>query len=425
MKEEHEKYIKEMDEQHKKHMKEMDEQHKKCLLVVARFATDAALDLVHRIMFAFVISNKNAALKQENNELHENNVKLTKENDELNATNNANNEIINKANQRANESLENLDIKYEKSELLDSKMDKIKQVSEEIKKYIKIGKVLNNKLKQFVKKSGSKQELIEKILGHDPDYAITNLNNIERLADIYQQFMKDNYDEVASQHENSIETMKAITKMWKTSPKNPKNGLGFIQAKWHPIKTQEKLLQKENLLQKKRLHRSKRKPKKVVLRAAVRMPLAKKSKVSKKKPPPIKKKVSKNTACSLGFCGDEEKLNICEAKRPPGAQVIKEEYGAVTHEGRTFYFDTIFKRFFAVRLFQKDFGLFTQFKLHDISIYLDIWTYHHDDHTQTIEIPTVRGNTTLTSLISKMKIKSFILDFVMIMIWQRKRIQIY
>jgi len=122
-----------------------------------------------------------------------------------------------------------------------------------------MGKVLNDRLKQFVKKSKSKQELIEKILGHDPDYAITNLNNIERLADIvynvdnskvkkckkernkeeevkekkptkYQQFMKDNYDEVASQHENSIETMKAIANMWKTSPKNPKNGSGFSET---------------------------------------------------------------------------------------------------------------------------------------------------------------------------------------------------
>ncbi|CAG8805108.1 8026_t:CDS:1, partial [Cetraspora pellucida] len=104
-------------------------------------------------------------------------------------------------------------------------------------------KVLNSKLKQFVKKSKTKQELIEKILGHNPDYTITNLNNIERLADIvynidnskvkkcrkkneqkekeikeekptkYQQFIKNNYNEVASKHENSIETMKAIAKM--------------------------------------------------------------------------------------------------------------------------------------------------------------------------------------------------------------------
>ena len=138
------------------------------------------------------------------------------------------------------------------------------------------------------------------------------------------------------------------------------------------------------------------------------MPRAKSAKVSKKTP--VKKKVPKNTACSLGFCGDEEKLNICEAKRPPTAQVIKEQYGAVTREGRTFYFDTIFKRFFAFRLFQEDFGLFTKFKLHDISIYLEIWTYHHDDHTQTIQIPTNRGNALLTPLISKMKIKSFILE---------------
>ncbi|CAG8780934.1 20532_t:CDS:1, partial [Cetraspora pellucida] len=85
-------------------------------------------------------------------------------------------------------------------------------------------KVLNNKLKQFVKKLKTKQELIEKILKHDSDYAIINLSNIERLADIvynvdeskvkkcrkgknkeeeevkekklpkYQQFIRDNYE---------------------------------------------------------------------------------------------------------------------------------------------------------------------------------------------------------------------------------------
>ncbi|CAG8818112.1 5159_t:CDS:1 [Cetraspora pellucida] len=123
-----------------------------------------------------------------------------------------------------------------------------------------MGKVLNNKLKQFVKKSKTKQKLIEKILGHDPDYAITNLNNIERLADIvynidgskikkcrkknkqekkeikekkptkYQQFIKNNYDKVASKHENNIETIKAIAKMWKISPKNLKNGSGFSET---------------------------------------------------------------------------------------------------------------------------------------------------------------------------------------------------
>ena len=86
------------------------------------------------------LRKENAELKEENSTLSDDNVsltdknnKLTEENNKLNTSNNANNEIISKANQKANESLENFGVKYERSETLESKIDKIKKVSEEIK----------------------------------------------------------------------------------------------------------------------------------------------------------------------------------------------------------------------------------------------------------------------------------------------------
>ncbi|CAG8760978.1 19738_t:CDS:1, partial [Racocetra persica] len=93
---------------------------------------------------------------------------------------------------------------------------------------------------------------------YDPDYVITNLTNIERLADIhytdddkkkkkskskkeskigkkekkqtkYQNFVQDNFHNLKEKYETNGETLKAIAEMWKTSSENPKNGLGFIE----------------------------------------------------------------------------------------------------------------------------------------------------------------------------------------------------
>ncbi|CAG8836162.1 13892_t:CDS:1, partial [Cetraspora pellucida] len=55
------------------------------------------------------------------------------ENEKLNASNNSSNEMISDANQKANISLENFGVKYERTETLGSKMDKIIKVSEELK----------------------------------------------------------------------------------------------------------------------------------------------------------------------------------------------------------------------------------------------------------------------------------------------------
>ncbi|CAG8729168.1 13239_t:CDS:1, partial [Cetraspora pellucida] len=82
----------------------------------------------------------NEDLKKENAQLNEDNIKLTDknnklkdENEKLNTSNNLNNEMISDVNQKANVSLENFGVKFERTETLGSKMDKIIIVSEELK----------------------------------------------------------------------------------------------------------------------------------------------------------------------------------------------------------------------------------------------------------------------------------------------------
>ncbi|CAG8821066.1 20437_t:CDS:1, partial [Cetraspora pellucida] len=132
-------------------------------------------------------------------------------------------------------------------------------------------------------------------------------------------------------------------------------------------------------------------------------------KVSKKNP--SKKKISPNNACRIGWCNDEEKLNICQAKRPIGTQITRIEFGSKKENNHTFYFDTLYQRILPFRLFQtKKFEPFTRFTLHDILIHLQIITYHNRDKTRTIRIPTPAGTTIITPLISQMIIRSYILE---------------
>ncbi|CAG8529664.1 13746_t:CDS:1 [Ambispora leptoticha] len=114
-----------------------------------------------------------------------------------------------------------------------------------------MAKIPNTKLKQILKKAKDKKDLIERLTSYDPDYVITNLTNIERLADIhfadndkkkkkefkikekkqtkYQKFIQDNFQDMRKKYESNGETMKAIAAMWKTSSENPKNGSGFVE----------------------------------------------------------------------------------------------------------------------------------------------------------------------------------------------------
>ncbi|CAG8529684.1 13747_t:CDS:1 [Ambispora leptoticha] len=140
------------------------------------------------------------------------------------------------------------------------------------------------------------------------------------------------------------------------------------------------------------------------------MPPAKRVKPSKK---PTKKKVNTTSAYKIGTCiNDEEKLNICKAKRPPAVQVTKIQFGARKDaQNQTFYFDSLWNRMMTFRLFQtKKFEPFKRFQLIDISIHLQIVTYHNEDKTNTIRIPTIGGNTIITPLISELIIKSYIVE---------------
>ncbi|CAG8620381.1 17365_t:CDS:2, partial [Cetraspora pellucida] len=68
----------------------------------------------------------NIKLTDENNRLHDENKKLT-------SSSNSNNEVISKTNQKMNAFLENFDVKFERTETLENKKDKIMTISKKLK----------------------------------------------------------------------------------------------------------------------------------------------------------------------------------------------------------------------------------------------------------------------------------------------------
>jgi hypothetical protein len=120
----------------------------------------------------------------------------------------------------------------------------------------------------------------------------------------------------------------------------------------------------------------------------------------------------KETACSVGFCGDEEKIKVCQFKRAPGVTVEKEIFGARKDDKNTFYYDSLFKNYWIFRFFQKDTKPFNNIELHDIAIHLQITTYHTTSRANLLNIPTIGGkNTTITKLLSPMTINYYIVEF--------------
>lgn len=115
-----------------------------------------------------------------------------------------------------------------------------------------------SQLKNIIKQSKSKKDLVIKLSQEDPEYLIEHLNNIERVADIiYKKDLKrkkqeqssDDDDDSSSEEEQVIKKQKkpnnynefikresknlvdvdnkdkfrVLAEMWKTSRENPKN----------------------------------------------------------------------------------------------------------------------------------------------------------------------------------------------------------
>jgi hypothetical protein len=139
--------------------------------------------------------------------------------------------------------------------------------------------------------------------------------------------------------------------------------------------------------------------------------------------PPTRKKITdkKNTktvnrktrveTCRIGYCNDEEKLNKCRISRVVGTNVNTLKYGTIKTETRSFIREPVRKRFHYNRLFQETNDTFTNIELHDISIYLKISTYHEKRRANTVNIPTENPqNTVITTLLSPITIKFFIVE---------------
>ncbi|KAF0496836.1 hypothetical protein F8M41_020914 [Gigaspora margarita] len=94
---------------------------------------------------------------------------------------------------------------------------------------------------------------------------------------------------------------------------------------------------------------------------------AKKSLFVKQKTGFTNSKLLVTGSCNIGYCGDKDYLNACNAKCEVGVKIERIVLGAHHENNKTFYFDTLSTRLFCHR--------FTNFELQDISIHLKFTTY--------------------------------------------------
>ncbi|RIB17242.1 hypothetical protein C2G38_2187873 [Gigaspora rosea] len=82
---------------------------------------------------------------------------------------------------------------------------------------------------------------------------------------------------------------------------------------------------------------------------------------------------------------------------------------ARTEANKTYYFDTLWKRIFFHRFFQKK-SNFSNFELRDISVHLKIATYHNKQRDYMINISVKQGNQVITPLQSPLTIRAYIIE---------------
>ncbi|KAF0365644.1 hypothetical protein F8M41_013820 [Gigaspora margarita] len=202
----------------------------------------------------------------------------------------------------------------------------------------------NSELRDIIKSSKTKRELILKLSRENPEYLIENLSSIERVAKLIydkKNTFKRKCDEYNISSESSDEEEKNVTtEKKKKSPKKLKKYQKFVQEEHLKLKAD---YNNEDIF---------------------------------KTPTNIKR--IKGDTCNMEFCGDEAKQHICRFEREVGVQTETITFGPRTdaENDRVYYFDTIWQRLFYIRLFQTNTDPFNNLELHDIIIHLKLTTYH-------------------------------------------------
>ncbi|KAF0543589.1 hypothetical protein F8M41_003554 [Gigaspora margarita] len=227
----------------------------------------------------------------------------------------------------------------------------------------------DSELRDIIKLSKTKRDLILKLSRQKPEYLIENLSSIEHVAELI-------YDK-------------------KSVSKRKHDVLKFVQEEHPKLKNEyvnedifKVIGDRQKKSTKKKLSKPKKQQKKPVKKSLVKVLL---------------KKTGCDT-CNVGFCGNEAKEHICRFEREIGVQLKTITFGprVDANDDRVYYFDTIWQRLFYMRLFQTNTEPFNNLELHDITIHLKLTTYHIPLRGNTHNLPTKQGNTTIMTLLSPM-----------------------
>ncbi|CAG8800149.1 25463_t:CDS:2 [Dentiscutata erythropus] len=236
---------------------------------------------------------------------------------------------------------------------------------------------IDSQLKNIIKQSKSKKELVKKLSQDDPEFLIKYFDNIERVAEIIYNDKKGGIkrkkQNISSSSEDDSTTEEDQPPLKKTRKPN-------IYSEF--VKRESKnLVDVDNKDKFKIIAEMWKTKKEIVLPVVVQ--IVEKRKKKKQLNSTTSKKV-KDTY-KIGFCGDEKKLQACHFKRAIGVSTEKVVFGAYTTP-------------------------FNKLELHNISIHLKITTYHNSTRENTINLPTQRGNTVITPLLSPMTIQFHIVE---------------
>ncbi|KAF0544886.1 hypothetical protein F8M41_002560 [Gigaspora margarita] len=208
----------------------------------------------------------------------------------------------------------------------------------------------NSELRDIIKSSKTKRELIFKLSRQKPEYLIENLSSIERVAELIydkKNISKRKRDVVSESEESDEEEINVTTEKKKKPLKKLTKYQKFVQEE-HPKLKDE--YNNEDIF---------------------------------KAPTNVKR--IKGDTCSVGFCGDKAKEHICRFEREIGVQLEMITFGPRVD------FDTIWQRLFYTRLFQTNTDPFNNLELHDITIHLKLTTYHTPARGNTHNLPTKQG----------------------------------
>ncbi|KAF0469263.1 hypothetical protein F8M41_025612 [Gigaspora margarita] len=171
----------------------------------------------------------------------------------------------------------------------------------------------NSELKDIIKSSKTKRELIFKLSRQKPEYLIENLSSIEHVAELIydkKNGSKQKRDVVSESEESEEEEINVTTEKKKKPLKKLTKYQKFVQEE-HPKLKEE--YGNEDIFKR------------------------------KKSSAPANVKRIKGDTCNVGFCGDEAKEHICRFEKEIGVQLEMITFGARidANDNRVYYFDTI------------------------------------------------------------------------------------